>query len=198
MKSKLKMFLGTAFIAASLSFSNPAISAPTEAVLGGATSVQLSQEFVGALGTLQVTPGAVNRSALKDGTAFFPISGGAIDLGTVKVEIIHQGGLSLSAGGTVVKLTDFSITNLGDKPVLTGLVTANDNLAARVPLFALALPDVKPPLQPAGGKVIDLQGVGATLTPEAAGALNQAFNVQAFKAGLNIGVARVKAFVHSR
>lgn len=198
MKNKLKTFLGVAFIAASLSFSSPAISAPTEAVVGGATSVQLSQEFVGALGSLQVTPGAVRRSVLNEGTAFFPISGGAIDLGTVKTEIIHQGGLSLSAGGTVVKLTDFLITNLGEQPVLTGLVTANDNLAGRVPLFALALPAVSPPLQPAGGKLVDLKGVGVTLTPEAASALNQAFNVQAFKAGFNIGVARVKAVVYGR
>jgi hypothetical protein len=197
-KNKLKMFLGIALITASLSFSNPAISAPTETVLGGATTVQLSQEFVGALGGLQVTPGAVGRSALNEGTALFPISGGAIDLGTIKTEIIHQGGLSLSAGGTVVKLTDFLIANLGEQPVLTGLVTANDNLAARVPLFALALPAVSPPLQPAGGKLVDLKGVGVTLTPEAAGALNRAFNVQAFTAGLNIGVARVKAVVHSR
>jgi hypothetical protein len=95
-------------------------------------------------------------------------------------------------------LTDFLIANLGEQPVLTGLVTANDNLAARVPLFALALPAVSPPLQPAGGKLVELKGVGVTLTPEAAGALNRAFNVQAFTAGLNIGVARVRAVVHSR
>lgn len=195
LKSKLKMFLGVAFIAASLSLRTPAMAAPTEAVLGGATAVQLSQEFVGALGNLQVSPGAVGRGALNKGIAVFPISGGAIDLGTVKTEVIHQGGLSLSAGGTVVKLTDFLITNLGDQPVLTGLVTANGNLVGRVPLFALALPAVSPPLQPIGGKVVDLKGVGATLTAEAAGALNQAFNVQAFTAGLKIGTARVNALV---
>lgn len=198
MKSKLKAFLGLAFIAASLSFNTPAISAPTEAVLGGATAVQLSPEFVGALGNLQVTPSAVGRGVLNKGTAAFPISGGAIDLGTVKTEIIHRGGLSLNGAGTVVELTDFLITNLGDQPVLTGLVTANDSLAGRVPLFALALPAISPPLQPTAGKVIELKEVRVTLTAEAAGALNKAFNVQAFTAGLNIGVARVNAIVHAQ
>ena len=65
---------------------------------------------------------------LKRGIASFPIVSGAGDLGTVKLEINYRGGLSLKAGGTLVELTDYAITNLDGKPLLTGLVKANDSL----------------------------------------------------------------------
>jgi hypothetical protein len=193
--NQLKTALSAVTIVAALSFSAPALSAPTEELVAGSTSVKLSGDFVGALTSLQVQPAAVGRGSLAEGVAAFPISGGAIDLGTVRAEIIHQGGLSLTAGGTTVELTDFVITTLADRPVLTGLVTVNDDLAVRAPLFALQLPAVSTPLQPHSGSILTLEGVGVTLTSEAATALNQAFGVSAFRQGINIGTANVNAIV---
>jgi len=172
----------------------PLLAAPTSALVNGSTSVQLSSDFVTALTSLNVTPASLRNATLSNGVASFPISGGAIDLGAVSTEIIHQGGLSLSANGTVVELTDFLISNLNGTPVLTGLVTVNEGLLGRVPLFALGL--AGGPL--AAGRLVTLRNVDVTLTPEAATALNQVFGVTAFTAGFPIGTATVNALTSGK
>lgn len=191
--NQIKPWLGVSVV--TLSFSTPVLAAPTADIVGGVTSVQLSNELVQALGTLKVQPAVVGKSKLNRGVASFPITGGAIDLGTVKTEIIHQGGLSLSTSKVKVELTDFAVTTLADKPVLTGLVTVNGNLLLRAPLFDLGLPKITPPLRPTTGKVV-LTNVKLTLTSEAAGLLNPVFGVTAFSSGFNIGTARVQAIAH--
>jgi hypothetical protein len=172
----------------------PGQAAPTEQLFRGSTAVQLSSEFVDALGSLGVQPGAVGVGRLQQGVAAFPITGGQIDLGTAKTEIIHRGGLSLKAGATTVELTDFVISTLGDRPVLTGLVTVNDSLAFRAPLFELTLPSLTLPLTPQRSRLV-VPEVKVTLTKEAADALNQVFTVSAFQPGFNIGTATVRAGV---
>ncbi len=181
----------------SMNLGLPVQAAPTEPLFGGSTSVQLSSDFAGALGSLGVQPGAVGLGRLRQGVAMFPISGGQIDLGTAKTEIIHLGGLALTAGTTTVKLTDFVISTLGDRPVLTGLVTVNDSLAFRAPLFELGLPSLTLPLSPQRSRLV-VPEVKVTLTKEAADALNQVFNVSAFQPGFNIGTATVRAGVVER
>ncbi|MCX7595083.1 MAG: hypothetical protein N2235_15250 [Fischerella sp.] len=193
LRNHLKALVGIASVTVALAFATPAISAPTKDVTGGLTSVELDGEFVNALSSLNVTPKALTDSTLIGKTISFPISGGAIDLGTIKTEFIHLGGLSLSTSATTVELSDFIITTLGDKPVLTGLVTAGDNLVGRIPLFELGLPELTPPLEQERNRLIliELDNVNLTLTAEAAQALNQAFGVTALTAGTKIGVAHV-------
>jgi hypothetical protein len=174
-----------------LSISLPAIAAPSADFVGGKTSVTLSSDFVNALTTLKVTPGTVGSARLKQGVASFPIVSGAGDLGTVKLEVNHRGGLSLKAGSTIVELTDYAITNLDGKPVLTGLVKANDSLVGRIPLFNLALTEGPKTTTAHGNTQIQLKGVGVKLSKPAADALNGVFKVTAFKEGLNIGTAKV-------
>ncbi len=182
-----------------IGLTTPATSAPTADFVGGSTKVKLSSEFINALVSLKVTPGVVSKGKLRRGIASFPITSGAGDLGTVKLEVNHQGGLSLTGGNTIVELTDFSITNLGDKPVLTGLVKANDSLVGRIPLFNLALSG-NPTVQPIQGShnnqltQVELKNVTVTLSKDAADALNSVFNVTAFQPGLNIGTAAVSAY----
>ncbi|UFP96265.1 hypothetical protein [Gloeobacter morelensis] len=137
---RIQRLAGALTVAAALGLATPALAAPTEALIGGTTSVQLSSDFLGALTSLGVQAGTLRDATLSEqGVASFAVIGGAIDLGTIKAEIIHRGGLSLSAGGTVVELSDFSISTLGTQPVLTGLVTVNDELVGRVRLFNLGL-----------------------------------------------------------
>ena len=82
------------------------------------TAVALDMGFTDALTTLGLTPGTVGTAALADGSLIFPITGGevtyyepgSIDGPYVQGEIMHDGsGLSLTAGETVVELTDFVI-----------------------------------------------------------------------------------------
>jgi hypothetical protein len=186
-----KLLLGLGSLAITASLSLPALAAPSADFVGGKTSVTLSSDFVNALTTLKVTPGTVGSGQLKRGVAAFPIVSGAGDLGTVKLEVNHRGGLSLSAGKTIVELTDYAITNLDGKPVLTGLVKANDSLVGRIPLFDLALTSGPKTQAVHGITVIELSGVKVTLSKTAATALNGVFQVTAFKEGLNIGTAKV-------
>jgi hypothetical protein len=155
-------------------------AAPTEATRGGATSVRLSADFVNALGSLKVTPAPIAPGRLKSTrggvVASFPITAGAVDLGTVKAEIDHAGGLSLTAGTTSVELSAFVIDLAGNRPVLTGLVTLNDSLLGRVPLFDLALNSRS---VSANDDFLRVGDVAVTLSQEAAAALNGVFKVTA-------------------
>jgi hypothetical protein len=193
--NRLNPLFGLFVTATVVTASIPAIAAPSADFVGGRTSVSLSGDFVNALTALKVTPGTVGSGRLRQGVASFPITSGAGDLGTVKVEINHRGGLSLTAGTTIVELTDYSITNLDGKPVLTGLVKANDNLVGRVPLFNLELTSGPKTQTNHGATQLLLTGVKVTLTQTAADALNGVFGVTAFKQGLSIGTANVNSLI---
>jgi len=182
-----------------------ALAQQTKTVETGLTSVQLSSTFTSALESLSVTPGTVAPTRIVGGTAYFPVTGGAIDLTSAAGNIVHSGGLTLEAGGTQVRLQSFIIDTtsvLTSTPalVLTGLVVVNNTLVGRLPLFNLVLPSgFKLPLQAEGGFVLQLNGVGLTLTSTAAGALNGVYHLSgnsAIPAGLAIGTASVFAFVN--
>ena len=76
-------------------------------------------------------------------------------------------------------------------PVVTGLVSVNEKLIGRMPLFRLTLPaGITLPLTPTGGRII-LKNVGVSLDSGAASTLNSVFHVSAFQGGSAIGTARV-------
>src|ERR1700761_3848518 len=84
-------------LTASLTFAQKTI--PTNY---GLTAVQLSDTFTSALQTLDVTAGTVEPTQIRNGVATFPVVGGAIDLDTALGNILHTGGLTLTAGDTKV------------------------------------------------------------------------------------------------
>jgi len=184
-------------LTAVLAFACTAYAQDTKIVESGETTVALSSGFLNALQSLGVTPGVIAPTQLNSTTVNFPINGGAIDLKTAVGNIGHTGGLTLSAGGTVISIENYTIDTTRKSPIITGLVVANGTLVGRVTLFDLALPgNFKLPLAPYRSVLIDLQGVKVTLDGAAANALNQAFNTGAFKAGFDIGTARVRAFTN--
>jgi hypothetical protein len=154
----------------------------------GETAVTLSQDLTTALQSLNVEASGFGGTDISDGVAEFNIVGGAADVSTTKVDLLHSGGLTFTADNTTVNLTDFVIDNLaGDGATLTGLVTLNGNLVTRAPLFDLTISTVVPP--EGESQILKLEGVEVALTEDAAGVLNDAFDVTAFNAGLNIGTA---------
>ena len=187
MLNNLKLTLATAVVLFSFT---AAFAQNTKTVEAGRTSVELSSGFVGALQSLGVTPGTIEPTKLRDGKVTFPVTGGALDLKTLKGEIIHSGGLTLTAGNTQVRLQAFIIDTTGPAPVLTGLVVLNGGLLARVPLFDISLSGSSIKLDQDD---LTVRGVGLTLDKAAAGALNQIFGVSAFQAGFPIGTAKVTA-----
>jgi hypothetical protein len=177
--------LAAAFLAAT----SVAFAQKTETVEGGRTTVTLAESFVSALSSLGVTPGTVTPTELRGAKVNFPITGGAIDLETGDGQILHSGGLTLTAGNNEVKLQSFIIDTTGAQPVITGLVVVNGKLVGRLSLFNLTPPSgVSLPLKPSYG-VLETKGIGVTLTAGAAAALNEVFGIKALAGGLDIGTA---------
>jgi len=196
---KLRIVAASACCAALMAvcMSVQAAAQNTKTLGSGVTGVQLSSTFTGALSSLGVKAGTVAPTMIYDGQALFPVNGGALDLDTASGNILHSGGLTLTAGGIETRLQSFIIDTTGTQPVITGLVVVNGKLVGRLSLFNLGLPSgFTLPIKDDGG-VIVLKGVGVTLTAQAAGALNSVYSVSAFTAGLNLCTAEVVAFTQS-
>ena len=181
----------------SSSVSNPDPAAVVAAIPGGDTSVALDQGFLDALAGLGVTPGVTGTATLADGAVDFPITGGTVTLYDkdsgyrpfVQGVIFHQGsGLSLTAGETVVELSNF-VVDPGKPARLFGDVSVNGELAVpSAPLFDLNGTTLEPVTMDAEGNAV-LEGTTVELSAEAAALLNTTFGVTAIPAQLVIGVA---------
>jgi len=167
------------------------------ALSGVDTSVLLDADFAAALGTLGLTPGVVGTATLEEGALHFPITGGNVDYfdpnGTVRPyvqgSIEHDGsGFSLTAGDTVVDLTNFTIDPATSE--LFGDVAVNGETAAtQVKVFDLYGGTLEP-LQMDGDNAI-LTGTTVHISAEAAGLLNSTFNTDAVADQLLVGIATI-------
>jgi hypothetical protein len=145
---------------------------------------------------VKLTPGTVGTAKLQGGSLVFPITGGSVRVfkkGQVVPyvigEIQHNGsGLSLSAGGTKVELTNFNI-DPGVQRVY-GDVTVNGQVAATdAYLFTLNGATLKP--LTTSGNTATLTGTKVEISPVAAPLLDSTFKTTAVKAGLLVGVATI-------
>ncbi len=176
----------------------PAVSDVVTAIpslSGVGTSVALDGGTAAALKSLGVAIAPTGSAAFDAATSTitFPITSGYAEIhsdlafkpGYILGSIEHAGsGFSLSAGSTKVELSDF-IVDPGNS-VLYGTVGGSP----MVPLLDLDGTAVKVSME---GSNVVLQGTVAKLTDTAAGALNQAFKVDAIKAGTPLGVVRLVA-----
>jgi hypothetical protein len=171
--------------------------AQIDELTGQSTAVALDAGFVSALEQLEVTPGAVGDAQIVNGSARFPITGGNVtyyEPGTVSPyvqgRIDHDGsGLSLTAGGKEVELTDFVVDP--GASVLTGTVTVDgEEAAAGAPLFFLDGNTLEPLRTTDDGRAV-LEGTTVKLKAEAAELLNDTFGIQDLEEGLVIGVAKI-------
>jgi hypothetical protein len=113
----------------------------------------------------------------------FPITGGEVELESLAGTIDHSGGLRFSAGDAEVELTDFVVDTVAG----TLTATAGD---AELRVLRLDLDGLERSMD---GDVIVASGIETSLTGDAAGALNDAFGVDLFEAGLPIGEVTVRA-----
>ena len=187
----MKKHLLTAALGLAL-FAGVAQAAPTADFSRGITVVQPDAGFLAAADSLGVEVAPIKGRNLR-----FPIIAGSLDLATAGGEILHNNGITLTAGGTEVQLRNFAIdTAAADGPVLTGLVVVNESVVGRIPLFDLTLPAVSLPLEPRFRiGFLAIPGVQLNLTAAAGDALDEIFGVDAFAGGgLLIGEASVYAF----
>lgn len=162
--------------------------------LSGSTSLDLNPTTAAALTSLGVTPGVTGTATATGSTVSFPITGGNAIIhankhyapGFVDGVVLHQGsGLTLTKGSTTVKLSNFTIDP--GNSILFGDVNGTVP-AANVPLLQL---DGRPLQISVSGGQVHLDGTIANLTPTAATALNKAFGVTAFTAGMPLGTAHI-------
>ncbi|TAJ49933.1 MAG: hypothetical protein EPO52_03105 [Herbiconiux sp.] len=167
------------------------------ALSGVDTQVAVDAGFLDALTSLGLTPGVVGTATLTDGVLAFPITGGNVDYYDpasdyrpyVQGSIEHDGsGLSLTAGSTVVDLTNFTIDPGTSQ--LFGDVSVNGEVAVEQAfLFDLDGSTLKP-LQTSGDTAI-LEGTTVHISADAADLLNSTFGTDAVKEGLLVGVAKI-------
>jgi hypothetical protein len=164
------------------------------------TQVTLDAGFVEALGTLGLTPGVIGGATLTDGVLAFPITGGDVDYYDpaedyrpyVQGSIEHEGsGISLTAGDTVVELTDFVIDPGTSR--LTGTVAANGEVVGEdVFIFNLDGSTLNPAEADADGNTV-LEGTTVLISEDAAPLLNDTFMTDAVTDELVVGIAKITA-----
>ncbi len=155
----------------------------TELLAQGTTALAIDPAALQAIVGLGITPGVIGPATLDGTTASFPITGGRAALDLSAATVTHSGGLSLTKGGTVVRLTDFDIR-------APQLFASLNGSAEKVAIVDLDLSALEPAIS---GRSITLGNVGAKLTQGAADALNAAFGTTAFAGGLHLGTATVSA-----
>ena len=170
--------------------------ARVDSLTGNTTAIALDKGFTDALTSLKLTAGTVGTAKLENGSLIFPITGGSVRVfkkGEVVPyvigEIQHEGsGLSLSAGGTKVELTNFNV-DPGVQRVY-GDVTVNGKVAATSAyLFTLDGATLKP--LTTSGNTATLTGTQVEISPVAAPLLDQTFGTTAVKPGLLVGIATI-------
>ena len=150
---------------------------------GDTTVLVLDEQTAMVLTDNGVKVAPVDPAAPEGDGIGFPISGGMVDSESLAGMIEHSGGLRFSAGGTNLEVTDFVVDTEA------GTLTATAG-GADVPLLALDLSGLERTEQ--GGAIV-ASGIEASLTPEAAKALNDTFKVKLFEEGLAIGEVTVRA-----
>ena len=176
------------------------VNTPTVTVAkltGTQTAVTLDTDTVKALGTLGVTVGVIAPAhgvTLADGMAVaFPITGGNVTVypvghqpGYVTGSITHSGGISLTVGKKVLKLTNFIID-----PGTSMLSATINGTGMPTPIFFLdgsALKITKP------DATYHLDGTKVELTSAAAGVIDSYFGVKAGTVpAAEIGIAHIIA-----
>ena len=184
--------------AAGVAFSGPAAAAPaltthtehhpsstTLDISQGRTVLTLDKGTAGVLAENSVAVAPIAGATAHGRRLAFPIVGGSADRTTAAGTIEHSGGLTFSAGAKSLGVEDFVIDTT--KGVLTARVSGTHT---RVPLLQL---DTSTASIHSGRTSLTVRNVRATLTREAAAALNSTFGVTLFSAGLPIGTATVRA-----
>ncbi len=157
-------------VAASMLVSTATLaSAQTIELKGGSTLVRLDAGFAAVVGPITTTnmPGKFNNKGVR-----FPVTGGVVEVSTLRAEVPHTGGLEIACSPDTVRLLDYVIDTTalpGSSPVLTGIVVVGDQLLGRLPLFNL---DVSSLVVNAEEERIRLSNIEVSLTDTAAGALN--------------------------
>lgn len=178
----------SAVLAALVGFSGPAFASDKSRTVdldGGRTALTFDRGTASVLADNGVSLRPIDGAKANGRTFTFPITDGDVDSKTLAGKIEHSGGIRFSAGNKKLSVEDFVIDT--KKGVLTARVSGTHT---RVSLLKLDLSDAS--IHRSHGTIV-VGNVRATLTGDAASALNKTFDTKLFKKGLKIGVAKVTA-----
>jgi hypothetical protein len=178
--------------------SEPTAVASLPVLSGVDTQVAVDADFLTALTSLGVAPAPLGTAGLTEGVLSFPITGGNVDYYDpaedyrpyVQGSISHEGsGFSLTAGDTVVGLTDFVIDPGTSQ--LFGTVSVNGTVAAEdVFLFNLDGSTLEPLISNEDGTAT-LTGTRVLISEDAAPLLNETFGIDAIQSDMLVGIATI-------
>ena len=165
---------------------------------GKTTKIKLDKGFVDALGSLKLTPKTLKQGKLRNGSLIFPITGGNVsvfDPAEVKPYVVGSvehdtSGLSLSGGGTTVKLLNFTI-DPGASKVYADVKVGKKTVASQAYVFFADGSTLKPAKVDADKGTATLTGTTVKVSPVAADLLNSTFGTDAVKGGLVVGTATI-------
>lgn len=160
-------------------------AAQTLTLTGDETTLALAAGTARVLEDNNVAVAPVDPATAGDEGIAFPITGGEVDAESLAGTIDHSGGLAFSAGRTEVELTDFVVDTAA------GTLTATTPDGAQLTTLNLDLSAIE--REDAADGTIVLRNIVATLTDDAARALNDAFSVELFEGGLLVGDVTVRA-----
>lgn len=159
-------------------------SAPTTAsVASGQTMLRLDPAAASALRSLGVSVRLGGGARVGASGLTFPVTGGTIDPRTLAGTVTHRGSITFRAGNRRLTVTSPTY-RIGRTSTLTVRVGS-----ARVPLLRLGLGNARVQRDGLG---VRASRVTASLTRQAASALNATFRVRAFRAGLRLGTVRTE------
>jgi len=178
---------------------NIASAQKTNTVQYGTTTVTFASTLIPTMNSLGLTLGPVSPSNIRNGVVSFSANSGAIDLVSGAAQVLHSGGLTVTAGQTVITLQGFIVDTTAGTPVITGLVSLNGTLIGRLPIFDLVIPGgLIVPLTPTRNGQLNIASINVTLDSTMAGILNTTFSSlnSPFSGGDPIGTATVSVYVH--
>lgn len=120
------------------------------------------------------------------GDVILPLVSGLVERTTLVGRIRHAGGLVFRKGDREVAIANFDI-DVTRAPSLTALTAAG-----RLTMADVVLPDAPPDVD---GDRMTVDGVGLTLTADAARALNRALGTTVFAPGVSLGTAVIRGVV---
>ncbi len=157
---------------------------PTE---GGRTTLTLSKAFLAEITAAGATATTLPGAQLDGNEIAFGISTGEINLANAEGQIVHNGGIILTARAKQATLDSFMLTTIGEQAYVSALVVANGRVMGRMNVFDITLPsDLTLPITPKSGDFF-LGGVAWNLDPDGATVLNDALGVTAFHDSVYVG-----------
>jgi hypothetical protein len=153
---------------------------------GGRTTLTLSTAFLGDISAAGATTKTSAGAQLDGNQVAFGLSTGEINLANAEGQIVHNGGITLTAGKKQVTLDSFTLTTFGDQAYVSALIIANGHFVGRMNVFDVSLPsDLKLPLVTKNGDFS--LGLSWNLDPAGATALNDALGTTAFHDSVYVG-----------